>query len=228
MNCKICNTRVPTGERSCPNCGVEAQNEKNYGSTGPTKLPAAELSTAHDTIDDPLVELNDLTDEIPAVQPRKQPKPRSKPATTRKAAPTAPPSARPLLASDPASLRRLLAEDPSALEPDLEVYCDDEGTPLGAGYASGVGEIDLLATNTAGELVVVLISEEQDGEELVAEVLQRIGWVRKHVSGGKHRVRGIVLCEQAPESLSYTAAAVADTVRFKTYRVALSFEDLEV
>ncbi len=86
----------------------------------------------------------------------------------------------------------------------------------------------LLATSEAGELVVVMISEEQDGEELIAEVLQRIGWVRKHVCDEENRVRGIVLCEQAPESLSYTAAAVADTVQFKTYRVALSFEDLEI
>jgi hypothetical protein len=222
MNCKICNTRVPTDERSCPNCGVEAQAEKGYGSTGPTKLPAADLSTAKNMDDDDLVELNDLTDEIPAVEPREKTKPRAKPAASRKA-----PAARPLMASDAASLRRLLAQDPTALEPDLEVYCDDEGTPLGAGYTSGVGEIDLLATNAAGELVVVLISREQEGEELVAEVLQRIGWVRKHVSGGKRRVRGIVLCEQVPESLSYSATAVADTVQFKTYRVALSFEDLE-
>lgn len=227
MNCKICNTRVPADERACPNCGVETQPEKSYGSTGPTKLPAADLSTAKGTDDEDLVELNDLTDEIPEAGPRKESKPRTKPAASRKAAAAKPSSTKPLMASDAASLRRLLAEDPTVLEPDLEVYCDDEGTPLGASYASGVGEIDLLATNDAGDLVVVLISRDQEGEELVAEVLQRIGWVRKHVSRGKSRVRGIVLCEQAPESLSYTAAAVADTVQFKTYRVALCFEDLE-
>ena len=126
------------------------------------------------------------------------------------------------------TLRQLLAENPAALEPGLAVYRDADGTPLGAGYASGVGDIDLLASSDAGDLVVVMISEDQGGEELVAEVLQRIGWVRKHVSGGKNRVRGIVLCEQAPDHLSYTATAVADTVRFKTYRVALSFEDLKI
>jgi hypothetical protein len=37
-----------------------------------------------------------------------------------------------------------------------------------------------------------------------------------------------VLCVDVPEDLSYAAAAVIDTVAFKTYRVALTFEDLEV
>ena len=40
----------------------------------------------------------------------------------------------------------------------------------------------------------------------VAEVLQRIGWVRKHVGEGERTVRGIVLCEGAPEDLGYAAS----------------------
>ena len=48
-------------------------------------------------------------------------------------------------------------------------------------------------------------------------------------SAYRHRLkRAIVLCEEAPESLSYAAAAVSDTVTFKTYRLALVFEDLEL
>ena len=40
--------------------------------------------------------------------------------------------------------------------------------------------------------------------------------------------RAIVLVEEPPASLPYAAAAVADTVLFKTYRVALVFEDVEI
>jgi len=40
-------------------------------------------------------------------------------------------------------------------------------------------------------------------------------------------VRGIVLIEGVPEKLSYAAAAVADTLAFKTYRMAVRFEDVE-
>ena len=67
-----------------------------------------------------------------------------------------------------------------------------------------------------------------DAHRIIAEVLRRIGWVRKHVGEAEQRVRGIVLCEGAPESLGYAAAAVADTICFKTYRVALTFEDLAI
>jgi hypothetical protein len=40
-------------------------------------------------------------------------------------------------------------------------------------------------------------------------------------------VRGLVLLPPMPEDLSYAAAAVAGTVSFRTYRMALSFEELE-
>ena len=117
--------------------------------------------------------------------------------------------------------------DDAALVARIEAVLSEEELPAGVS-ASVTGNAVLLGRSADGDLVVVMISEQQDGEALVAEVLQRIGWVRKHVSQGDERVRGIVLCEQAPESLSYTAAAVADTVAFKTWRVALRFEDLEL
>lgn len=228
MNCKNCNTRVPNNERSCPHCGVEARAPKSYGRSSSTRLPAAELSTAKEPVDEEVVELDEVTD---AGAPRRQSKKSRRRAKRTAAGPAAPArseASQPLAASGAPDLRRLLAEDPGALEPGLSVFTDDNGEALGAGFSSGVGDIDLLASDESGDLVVVMISEEQEGEALVAEVLQRIGWVRKHVATARNHVRGIVLCEEAPASLSYTAAAVADTVRFKTWRVALSFRDLEI
>jgi hypothetical protein len=134
----------------------------------------------------------------------------------------------PLFAPDAAGLRKLLAEMPQTLEPGLAVFRNDDGKAVGSGYMSGVGDIDLLASDDGGDLVVVMISEKGQGEELIGEVLQRVGWVRKHVGGGKKQVRGIVLCEEPPPGLSYAAAAVSDTIAFKTFRVALTFEDLEI
>ncbi len=230
MNCKGCNTRVPEGKKSCPHCGAEIKNPGSYSSSSrATVLPAPELSTARDDTDD-FVELEDAADEEP---PKPAPRPKAKKSPPpKKSAPKRAPDpepAAPMVATDAESLRGILAEDPETLEAGLSVYTDAEGTPLGAGYASGVGDIDLLARSDEGELVVVMISDPDDeGETLVADVLQRIGWVRKHVATDQERVRGIVLCEQPPESLSYTAAAVADTVRFKTFRIALTFADLEL
>jgi hypothetical protein len=229
MNCKVCNTRLGPGDQTCPNCGNEAPAEPAFSrSKVPPGLPSADLSTAkdRDREEDVELELDDVTAEVPLEE---APPPPARARTTGKK-----PSARkntaegaPLFAPDAAGLRALLAEQPGALETGLGVFRAEDGAPVGVGYSSGVGDIDLLATDASGDLVVVMISEKGQGEELVAEVLQRVGWVRKHMGGGDKKVRGIVLCEEAPESLSYTAAAVADTVSFKTYRVALAFEDLE-
>jgi hypothetical protein len=248
MNCKVCNTRIGPSERSCPNCGSDAPSRPAYERQNePGPLPSADLSTAREEIDDDLgveleVEVDDVTGEIDEGKPAPAPKPpkpaRPAPANRRaspapaKAAPrepapaAAPAAANPFVAPDARALRAMLAEQPGMIEPGLRVYQGDDGKPLGVGYASDVGDIDLLATDGSGDLVVVMISAAAQGETLVAEVLQRVGWVRKHVGEGKKRVRGIVLCQEPPAGLSYAAAAVADTVAFKTFRVALTFQDV--
>ena len=133
-----------------------------------------------------------------------------------------------MFALDAAGLRRLLARQPDLLEAGLGVLADDKGKPVGVGYATPVGDIDLLARDGSGILVVVRVADRGVGEELIAETLQRIGWVRKHLGKGKQKVRGIVLVEHAPDNLSYTASAVAGTITFKTYRVAVAFDDVEM
>jgi RecB family endonuclease NucS len=134
----------------------------------------------------------------------------------------------PVFALDPPGLRKLLGRQPELLEPGLSVFTDGRGIPVGAGYSTRVGEIDLLARDTSGALVVVRVADREGGEELVAETLQRIGWVRKHLGKGKQKTRGIILVEHAPENLSYTAAGVAGMITFKTYRIAVTFQDVEI
>ena len=210
------------GERTCPNCG----NEAGPGVTGPRSakpgpLPKPELSQARD--EEIELELSEVTSErpIPKAAPTAKPK-KKNPAPMRKRGPS------PAFALDANGVRSLLAEQPGALEPGLVAYYQD-GKPVGAGYSTPVGDIDLLATAKSGDLVVVSVMEKSQGEELVAEVLKRLGWVRKHLSEADGvKVRGYVLCDEPPENLSYTAAAVADTVAFKTYKVAVSFDDVEI
>lgn len=250
MFCKVCNTRLGANDRHCPNCGQDAPAEAAFARTSPpTPLPSSSHGSSHDEIGgEDIVELNEVSGEqrppqkkskAPAkssqkAAPKKAPRPAAK-AAPKKSAPrpsdstsASSSSNASLFAPGPAGLRKLLAKNPGALEPGLEVYNDDAGKSVGAGYMSGVGDIDLLATDADGNLVVVMISEKGQGEELIGEVLQRVGWVRKHVGEGKTQVRGIVLCEDAPEGLTYAAAAVAGTISFKTYRVTLTFDDLEI
>ncbi len=93
---------------------------------------------------------------------------------------------------------------------------------------TSVGKIDLLARDAAAGWVVVLITESDQCKELVGDLLQLMGWVRKHLSDEEQEVRGIVLVDSVPEDLGYAAAAVSDTVEFKLYRVGLTFEKVDI
>ena len=213
MHCKLCNTRISPGEKTCPNCGADVRGMS--GSHPAPRKPAARFSPASLTSGSREAEL-----ELDEGAHQKAGQGGVAGAAARHAAGTPPMGS--------AGLRALLADQPELLEPGLRVYRDEGGAAVGIGYATGVGAIDLLATDARGSLVAVMVAEKGRGEEdLVAEVLQRVGWLRKHLCAGRQTVRAIVLVEEPPASLPYAAAAVADTVIFKTFRVALVFEDIE-
>jgi hypothetical protein len=228
MHCKLCNTRISPGERTCPNCGADVRGMSGSHpapaarKVRPTSLPPPGSGSGLDSERE--LPLEDVAG-------------RSHPGITspggasgsgrRSPAPAAP--APGTTAMGTASLRALLADQPELLEPGLRVYRDESGAPAGVQFPTGVGAIDLLATDARGNLVAVIAAEKgRSEEELVAEVLQRVGWLRKHLCAPQKQVRAIVLVEDPPASLPYTVAAVAETLCFKTFRVALVFEDIEI
>lgn len=221
--CKLCTTRLNEGELTCPNCGYLVDTASNvFLIQGDERGREQEETLAQETPDPNLEEgggpevgvgfEKNLDEEIEAVM-EVQKKLEASP---------------PVFNLGPAELRELLARQPEMLEPGLSVVTDKGGKPVGAGLSTAVGVIDLLARDASGALVVVMVAEPGQGEELVGETLQRIGWVRKNLGKGMQRVRGIVLVEEDPENLSYAAAAVAETILFKAYQVGVSFRDVEV
>lgn len=217
MLCKLCGTHLPDGQLTCPNCGHVTtpgrEGERVKETDAPRgAAPPLELDT---------IEVKGAAGPEGGVRSEEK-------ADRPMAVHTGPEAPLPVFALDAAGLRKLLGVQPELLEPGLSVFTDERGLPVGAGYSTQVGEIDLLARDKSGAFVVVRVADREGGEELVAETLQRIGWVRKHLGKGKQKARGIVLVEQAPENLSYTAAGVAGTITFKTYRIAVTFEDVEI
>lgn len=224
MNCKLCATVLEEGTRNCPNCGHEVGAkvgpEKGKGVKSTKTIPPTpvrlDLDLEEEDVErEPEPEVGvefDLEEEVERVIEA----PKGSVVST------------PIFTLDAAGLRKMLARQPELLEPGLNIVTDEKGRLVGSGYATDVGTIDLLARDAKGGLVVVTVAESGQGEEVVAEMLQRIGWVRKNLGKGKQKVRGIVVLEQVPKNLSYAAAAVADTIAFKTYWVALTFGDVEV
>ena len=205
MPCPGCNTRTTPGQRKCPNCGRSLAPPSVSESNAKAKFVRRT-----DTSPDLEIDLEDPADA-----------PAASASSSRSA------SASRILTPDPAAIRRLLLEDPERLEAKLAVLADKKGNPIGMDYTTDVGDIDLLARDGGGSLVVVMVAKGDAGTDMVAEILRRIGWVRKHLAKVKEGVRGVVVMKTAPEDLSYTAAAVADTVSFKTYKMSLSFDDVE-
>ena len=219
MHCKLCSTRLGENVRFCPNCGNDAgslsgkEARPKVGRMARLPVRARKPGNAELELDEPAGP-GDSSDSSNSSGPVR--------AAPRRA--TAPA----LLVPEPDSVREMLGGRPELLETGLRVHTDAQGKAVGVDFASEVGEIDLLGRDAAGSYVVVMVAGQGQGEDYIAEVLQRIGWVRKHLATGSEKVRGILLMDQAPESLSYAAAAVADTVTFKTYRMSLCFEDLRI
>jgi hypothetical protein len=193
-------TRVAAGLRRCPNCG----RDLTYPA-GAAEDEAPSLAPA------------------PRAEGKRKAEAKERPARASRAAAVQPVS----FTLDPAQVRALVAATPGLIEPGLRVYAD-EGVPVGAGFASAVGEIDLLAQDDAGGLVVVMVADGEPDKDVVLDLLQRIGFVRTQVAAPGQEVRGLLLAERLSEPARYAIAALGDTLAIKRWRVGLSFEDLAV
>lgn len=235
--CKSCNTRFEDGKSACPSCGRRifvSMKEAPKASEGDGVSLAAVVSTAP-AADAPRDELSgreidlgevDVLAEaaLPeAVEELKREAPAKPRVRSRRLEPEPGPAVFHLSA---AQVRTLVVEQPALLEPELAIYRDPRGGVVGVDLSTPVGSIDLLARDRDGTLVVVAVPDPRDADSLIADMLARIGYVRKHFATDKKAVRGIVVIEEIPDELAYTAAGVSQTVAFKAYRVALTFHPL--
>jgi hypothetical protein len=226
MYCETCHERLKSGSRKCPSCGHAAKGSQDLGS-GSVRDTA--LPTAYSLPPAPK-----LVEEEPKVAETKPKETKSQSRSTagtagpaERTAPT-PSSAEPKFDLSPDGIRNLLIARPELIEEGLRVHTDADGAASGARFETSVGKIDLLARDAASGWVVVIVAEFGQGKELVGDLLQLVGWVRKHLSDEGQEVRAIVLVDSVPEDLGYAAAAVSDTVEFKLYRVGLTFEKVDV
>ncbi len=199
MICRACNTKMKSQQTHCPNCGRPA-------APGSLAAPTQKMQLSPSNAQDPTeLELDE------PVAPKKTGK--ASPAQTK--------------GLSPERVRETFAAEPDLLEKGLRLHRDKRMQADGR-LSTDVGDIDLLAVDNAGALVVVFIAASEKGGELVSEILPRMGWVSKHIAEPEQEVRGLVLLQSSPEDLGYAAAAVASSVSFKTYRMSIVLEDIEL
>jgi hypothetical protein len=169
----------------------------------------------------------------PEVETVREPRTKTKPKAEAKPAPevelseaveeTAPGSP---LSLGPEELLARISQEPELLEPGLRVYRDpDSGEIAGVELSTEVGEIDLLAEDAEGALVVVKVAGADAGQ-VVGSVLEQMGWVSKHIAHDERPVRALVLLEPPAPELGYAARAVADSISFKTWRITVAVDDV--
>jgi hypothetical protein len=212
--CRACNTRFEDGARACPSASGGA-------------LPPAQVLEEEVGIDLELEEYHVLEEKVrsPAAKRAKAERTRRKSSAPQVSGRLREPALS-VVALDAAQVRALVAEQPGLLEKGLGVHSDDDGNAVGVDFETPVGDIDLLARDKRGNLVVVMVPELPELDAVVPDIVQRIGWVRKHLAEGDE-VRGIAVMENLPEAVGYAAAGVAGMVIFKTFRVALTFQEIK-
>lgn len=230
MNCIACGTRTGGNVRNCPNCGrtIKAQASRGGAASNEASSTPLEASSAQAPT------MRRGASQSQAVKPQR------KSRATKKAqpAPELEEITGPELATDGAGLghqeiRALIHDQPDRIEDGLSIFTNANAEPVGIDYQADVGSIDLLAVDDAGGLVAVMVPGRDElgdmpaAKDLVSGALERVGWIRKHIAEQGQEVRALVLLDGPLEDLGYAAAAVAQTVSFKTYRLELSFSDLD-
>jgi hypothetical protein len=236
--CKSCNTRFGRTMQACPSCGRRAADHAIEESAtagrpqAPSPLPPRATGAK---ASDPEVEL----EEVAVVKPKPKAQPgapsvASTPNTNRPATPQPVAHVRPktepgptVFHLNPSQVRTLIAEQPDLIAKGLSIHTDETGKAVGANFSTPVGTIDVLARDAKGNYTVVMVPEQVDPARIVPDILQRMGWVRKHMAADDDEVRSIVVLEQLPEDVAYAAAGAGGNLAFKAFRVALTFHDLD-
>ncbi|MBW2373275.1 MAG: hypothetical protein JRF70_12155 [Deltaproteobacteria bacterium] len=235
-NCKSCGTRIGTRDRNCPNCGrtlgpgsaLTGQKPLDADLTAPSQEAASpKVKPEPKPKSEPKSKPEAKTMPEPKLKPRPQAEPELEetPEVELSEAVEEPAFGSPF-SLGPEELLARISEDPTLLEPGLSVYRDPESGEIGGvELSTEVGEIDLLAEDPEGALVVVKVAGSDAGD-VVGPVLEQMGWVSKHIAKDERSVRALVLLEPPAPELGYAARAVADSVSFKTWRITVAVDDV--
>ncbi len=85
--------------------------------------------------------------------------------------------------------------------------------------------IDILAVDSAKNLVVIETKRSQAKRQTIDQLLAYMGWVRQHIAKPSQGVRGIIIARQIGKDLQLAASAIAD-VQLVEYRFSITFSQM--
>jgi len=83
----------------------------------------------------------------------------------------------------------------------------DSSQRQGVEYPTGVGPIDILATDAAGNLVVFELKLSRGPDHSMGQLLRYMGWVKQHLAVDRG-VHGVIVAKSMDDKLRYAALPV--------------------
>lgn len=122
-------------------------------------------------------------------------------------------------------LRSYLARSLNIVEEGLELFVDEMGND-GVEYQTDIGAIDLLAVNSSGDFIVILLKVERSSGEVSGQILGFMNWIRQYLAHGR-TVRGYVIGTHITDNIRF-ALAHRDDIALKEYELNISLKDVSV
>jgi hypothetical protein len=104
----------------------------------------------------------------------------------------------------------------------LQLYVDANGK--GKEYRTGVGPIDILATDAVGNFFVFELKLDRGPDRALGQLARYMGWVKTHLAKNQD-VRGVVVARSIDEKLRYAACVIPNVILLE-YEVAFRLRDV--
>lgn len=121
-------------------------------------------------------------------------------------------------------LRDFLARNLHLIESGLTLF-SDEGMS-GVEFPAGGRFIDLLATDSIGNFVVIELKVSKGYDRVVGQLLRYVNWIRQNLAESTQTVRGIIIAKRISEDLRLACSTLPD-VSLLEYELSVSLKSVE-
>jgi restriction system protein len=111
----------------------------------------------------------------------------------------------------------------------MHIYEDTQGNKAQQ-YQTEVGPIDILAVEAdSNSFIVIELKKARTSDQVVGQILRYMGWVKKNLCKDGQGVKGIVICREADEKLSYALDMTKGLgIEIKYYEVKFSLGETPI
>ena len=121
-------------------------------------------------------------------------------------------------------LQNYLVKNLSLLEPNLQLYEDEDGQFNGIEFPVGQRYIDILAVGSDGAFVVIELKVSRAYDRVIGQLLRYMGWIKENVAN-EMPVRGIIVASEISRDLKL-AASLVENVKLVEYEISFSMKSV--